>query len=292
MPARLLNTDPKALHQRSHMRRGLVLRVLGALAVAYALLCGYAAIFERRITFRANPHPVTPAEFSLTEVEHQTLATADGERLVVWRRAAATGRPTILYFQGNGDTLGYRAERMRQFGAQGWGVFMLAWRGFSGSTGEPTEANAVADARLAYATLRAEGIEAGDIVIYGESLGTNIATVVALTQEARALILEAPFTSMVDAWRQFAPFLPVGLMMRDRFDTLDVIGGLRRPLLVIHGERDRMVGHHLGRRLFEAAPAPKRHVGLPEAGHTDLYAHGAIDAVRRFLDDVAAGTVQ
>jgi hypothetical protein len=202
------------------------------------------------------------------------------------------GQPTILYFQGNGDTLGYRAERMRLFAAEGYGVLMLAWRGYSGSTGEPSERAAFADAALAYTTLRSEGVEPSDIVLYGESLGTNIATRIALAYEARALILEAPYPSMVEAWRQFAPILPVGRILRDRFDTLAVIGGLRLPLLVIHGERDRMVGFRLGRRVFVAAPEPKRFVGFPEAGHTNLYRHGAIDAVRRFIAEVRSGALK
>jgi hypothetical protein len=267
-------------------------RIAAILIVGYILSCAAVVYYERQITYQPNPRPVVPAEQGLTGVTSRTLSTPDGERLVVWRIEAKPGRPTILYFHGNGDTLAERADRIRQFQVEGYGLFMLAWRGFSGSTGTPSEPALVADASLAYETLRSEGVAAADIVIYGESLGTHIATRTALTHPARALILEAPFTSMVDAWRQFAPILPVGMLLRDRFDTLAVIGDLRMPLLVLHGERDRLVGHQLGRRVFAAAPHPKRFASSPEAGHTNLYAHDAIKAVRRFLADVAAGSLR
>ncbi len=267
-------------------------RIAAILIVGYIASCAAVVYFERQITYQPNPRPVTPAEQGLTGVTAQTLSTPDGERLVVWRMQARPSRPTFLYFQGNGDTLAERADRIRQFQAEGYGLFMLAWRGFSGSTGKPTESALVADASLAYAALRREGVAAGDIVIYGESLGTHIATRTALTHPARALILEAPFTSMVDAWRQFAPLLPVGMLLRDRLDTLSIIGELRMPLLILHGERDRLVGHQLGRRVFAAAPYPKRFASFADAGHVNLYAHDAIKAVRRFLADVAAGTLR
>ena len=267
-------------------------RIAAILIVGYIAACVAVVHYERQITYHPDPRPVTPAGQGLTGVTAETLSTPDGERLVVWRMQAKPNRPTFLYFQGNGDTLAERAERIRLFQAEGYGLFMLAWRGFSGSTGKPSENALVTDASLAYETLRREGVAARDIVIYGESLGTHIATRTALTHPARALILEAPFTSMVDAWRQFAPMLPVGMLLRDRLDTLAVIGKLRMPLLVLHGERDRLVGHQLGRRVFAAAPHPKRFASFTDAGHTNLYSHDAIKAVRRFLADIAAGTLR
>ena len=112
----------------------------------------------------------------------------------------------------------------------------------------------------------------------------------AIAKPARALILEAPFTSMADAWKQFVPFLPVSLLLRDRFDSRSVIDRVRMPILFMHGERDRLVGYQLGRSLYAAAPEPKRFEAFPEAGHTNLYDYNAIAAVRRFVDDVTSGT--
>jgi uncharacterized protein len=264
-------------------------RILLVVAGLYVIACLGLRLFERQITYQPNATRTTPAAARLPQVKEQTLRTPDGQRLIVWRLPAQPGRPTILYFHGNGDPLTYRSGRVGSFEAEGYGLYMIAYRGFSGSTGAPTEAAIISDALLAYGALRSEGVAAEDIIIYGESLGTNVALRTALSRPAAALILEAPFTSMVDAWRQFVPLMPVGLLLRDRFDSIGIIDRLKMPLLVMHGERDRLVGFRLGQRLFKAAPEPKRFESFPEAGHMNLYDYNAIAAVRRFIADVCAG---
>ena len=264
-------------------------RILLVVAGLYVIACLGLRLFERQITYQPNATRTTPAAARLPQVKEQTLRTPDGQRLIVWRLPAQPGRPTILYFHGNGDPLTYRSGRVGSFEAEGYGLYMIAYRGFSGSTGAPTEAAIISDALLAYGALRSEGVAAEDIIIYGESLGTNVALRTALSRPAAALILEAPFTSMVDAWRQFVPLMPVGLLLRDRFDSIGIIDRLKMPLLVMHGERDRLVGFRLGQRLFKAAPEPKRFESFPEAGHMNLYDYNAIAAVRSFIADVRAG---
>ena len=263
--------------------------VLGLLGVTYLFACWGMVVFERRFSYQPDPQRTPPEVVRLTGVTERILVTPDGQRLVAWTAKPKPGQPTLLYFHGNGNALTYRSGRMASFQAEGYGVLMIAYRGYSGSTGGATQENIVADARFAYDTLRADGLKAGDIIIYGESLGTSVAVHTAIVKPARALILEAPFTSMVDAWKQFVPFLPVGLLLRDRFDSRAVIGQVRMPILVMHGERDRLVGYPLGRTLFEAAPEPKRFESFPEAGHTNLYDYNGIAAVRRFIGDVRAG---
>lgn len=260
--------------------------------IVYVFLVWGARFAERRLTYAPDPVRTPPALARLSGVTERWIATADGNRLVAWQAKARPGKPTILYFHGNGNALTYRSGRMAAFQAEGYGVLMVAYRGYAGSTGAPTEEAIISDAALAYETLKADGMSSADIIIYGESLGTGVAVQTAVVKPARALILEAPFTSMVAAWRQFAPWLPVSLLLRDRYDSLRVIHALRMPLLVMHGERDRLVRFALGKQLFEAAPQPKRFEAFPEARHTDLYDYNAIGAVRRFVDDVMAGRLR
>jgi len=232
---------------------------------------------------------ITPQAAGLTGVSVRRLATPDGESLVVWRATAQPGQPTILYFHGNGDPLASRARRFANFQAAGYGVHMHAYRGFSGSTGEPSEAAIIADAKLAYDTLRGEGMAAADIILYGESLGTGVATQVAISRPAAGLILEAPFTSLVAAWRQFVPFVPVDLLLRDRYESDRIIGSLRMPLLIIHGAKDRLVGVGLGRALFALAPEPKTLVILPNGGHMTGHQNGAMDYIQPFIKGTRTG---
>lgn len=163
--------------------------MLGAMAVVgslYWLACLGIVLYERQLTFQPNAHAVTPEASGLTGVKAGTLRSRDGATLVTWRVPPQPGQPTILYFHGNGDTLAYRARRVAAYQAAGYGVFMMAYRGYSGSTGAPSEAAIVGDALLAYDTLRGEGVAPRDIVLYGESLGTSVATQVAVIRPAAA----------------------------------------------------------------------------------------------------------
>lgn len=267
-----------------HLRRAVI-------AVAFLISAMSLGIMvnERDLMYRREPARVPPSAARLEGVAEHVLETTDGERLMVWRVTAKPGQPTLLYFHGNGELLGYRADRIRRFQAAGYGVYMMAYRGFSGSSGLPSERANVADAKQAYDQLRREGLGSLDIVIYGESLGASVAVQTALTKPALGVILEAPFASMVATWRQFVPFLPVGLLLRDKYRTIKVIGGLTMPVLMMHGRRDGLVWFPQGEALFRAAPHPKRFAVFPQAGHMNLYSFGAMDAVRRFINDLRSG---
>lgn len=261
-----------------------------AAGITYLMFCWFLLNGgDRWLTFQPDPRRTTPEAAHLSGVSERIITTPDGERLIAWSAKARQGQPTILYFHGNGDALVYRSGRIATFLSEGYGVLVIAYRGYSGSSGKPSEPAIIADATHAYGILRSEGLQPADIVIYGESMGTSVAVQVARTSPSFAVVLEAPFTSMVDAWRQFVPLVPVRLLIRDRFETDRVIAELKAPILIMHGHRDRLVGFELGRRLFELAPSPKRFEAFPLARHTDLYAYNAIGAVRRFIDDVRAG---
>jgi dipeptidyl aminopeptidase/acylaminoacyl peptidase len=172
---------------RSRLPRRLW-RIAGVLGLLWALASIGAVIWEREITYQPNPTRTAPAAVRLDRVVERQLVAADGARLVVWRLAARPGMPTLLFFHGNGEALTYRAGRIAAFEAEGWGVHMMAYRGFSGSTGRPSESAIVADALAAYDQLVSEGVAARDIVIYGESLGTSVALQTALARPAAALV--------------------------------------------------------------------------------------------------------
>ena len=128
---------------------------------------------QRKLMYFPDRARVQPAEVGLAGVEERVLKTPDGARVIAWYGKAQPGQPTLLYFHGNGGSLSIRAERIRRFMAEGWGVYMMTYRGYGGSTGKPTEVNNVADARLAYGALVLEGVAPNAIIAYGESLGTR-----------------------------------------------------------------------------------------------------------------------
>jgi uncharacterized protein len=266
------------------------IKLLLGLAVAYVLL-GVAGYFgQRKLMYFPDRARVQPAEVGLPDVAERVLKTPDGARVVAWYGKARPGQPTLLYFHGNGGSLSIRAERIRRFMAEGWGVYMMTYRGYGGSTGEPTEVHNVADARLAYGALVLEGVAPSSIVVYGESLGTGIATRIAIEREVAGLILEAPYTSIVDVAAQAYPFLPVRLFLVDRYETSKYIANVKVPLLIVHGERDGVIPVAMGKELYRLANEPKRIVVFPEGRHSNLYVDGnkALDVVRRWIADLKA----
>lgn len=200
------------------------------------------------------------------------------------------GHPVIVYFHGNGGNVSYRAARAQFFQAEGCGALMVEYRGYGGSTGEPSETNFMADARLMLDRLAAHGYPARRLVLFGESLGSGIAVALAAERPVAGLILDSPYTALVEVAAKRMPFLPVRLLMLDRFDSLSKIGKVRAPLLVIHGDADDGVPFEMGQKLYAAAPGPKSFVRLKGAGHVSPLNEITKPAIQRLLASLPAET--
>ena len=260
------------------------LKLIIAIAALYGCIAGLMYWRQRDLIYRPNTEHTAPTAAGLHGVAEIILATPDGEHLVAWWAKAAPGRPTILYFHGNAGHLSERAGRFEFFQKAGIGLLMLAYRGFSGSSGEPSESANIADALLAYDYLRSSGIMPSDIVLFGESLGTGVAVAVATQRKARVLVLDSPFTSMADAAAFHYPWLPVQALITDRYDSKTRMAGLHLPLLVLHGEADVVVPLAMGQELFAAANEPKRMVTFPGAEHILHAKFGSLEIARDFID--------
>ncbi|MEQ9558038.1 MAG: alpha/beta hydrolase [Rhodospirillales bacterium] len=266
----------------------VALQLLLLAAGIYALVVGLVFLGQRRLMYHPGGVAGAPADAGLPTARALRVATADGLVLLSWYLAPTPGRPVVLYLHGNAGTIADRAHKARLLADQGIGVMLAEYRGYGGNPGHPTEAGLYADARANLAWLADQGHGAGDTVVYGESLGTGVAVQMVLElaeagTPARALVLEAPFTAMADAAGVHYPWLPTGLLTRDRYDSSAKIGAVRCPVLVIHGDRDRVVPQDQGKRLFALAAAPKTAAWLPGAGHGDVYDFGAGEAVLDFL---------
>lgn len=258
------------------------------LLVAYVCVALLIYALQRRLQYFPDTERVSPAAEGLSGVEEVALDMADGHRIIAWWAPPPKGgrTPVVVYFHGNGGNISYRAARVSLMQRAGIGVLMMTYPGFGGSTGRPTETRIMSDARAAYAWLEQHGAK-GRIAVFGESLGSGVAVQLAASRPVVGVVLDSPFSSAVDVAGYHYPYLPVRWLMWDRFDSMAHIGKVRAPLLIVHGDRDPVVPHELGRRLFQAANEPKRLVTLPDGGHTEPLANGAWKAVRPFLESLA-----
>ncbi len=263
----------------------MVWGIVIGLAIAYVAVLILLFTVQRKIIF--NPGQdladliVAEAPAGMHAVD---LIAADGVTVTSWYLppARADGR-VIAYFHGNAGHRGDRVARILPYAAEGYGALLVGYRGYGGNPGLPTEAGLYADGRAALDFLQKQGVEDNQLILFGESLGAAVATQMATERPALALILEAPFASILHSARQRYKFFIFDWLVRDKFDNLGKIAEIEKPLLLIHGDLDRTTPAHFGRRLFAAAREPKQGFFPNAAGHNDLMHHGMPERVLAFL---------
>jgi uncharacterized protein len=261
-----------------------MLNLLLSLAGIFALIVIVGRLLHRYFIYIPDRTRVHPRDAGLADAEEIVFKAADGTKLIAWHLPARGRKPTLVYFTGNNGNVARRAGKIRTIAADGYGVFMLNYRRYGGSEGRPTEARIAADAVTAYDTLRGLGVAPHDIIAYGESLGTAVATRLALQRHVEALVLEAPFTSILAIGKMLWKYFPLDLIMVDQFRTIDRIGGVEAPVFILHGGRDSIIPLDHARHVFHAASEPKKLVVLPQADHNDLFDRGGWTKVRGLLD--------
>ncbi|OFV90940.1 MAG: hypothetical protein A3G76_16355 [Acidobacteria bacterium RIFCSPLOWO2_12_FULL_65_11] len=270
------------------MSRPMIIAAGNVVVIVAAVLALIWTMQRRFMYFPAGGVP-PPGEIGLTGVEPVTFETSDGLALRGWFFGASGPSPrvTVLVFNGNAGNRAHRgplAAALRRHGLQ---VLLVDYRGYGGNPGAPSENGLTVDGRAARAYLAGRpDVDRSRLVYFGESLGTAVAVALAVEHPPAALVLRSPFTSMGDLGQHHYPFLPVGLLLRDRFAVIDQIQRVRVPLLVIAGGHDRIVPIENSRRLYDAAVAPKTLLVLPDADHNDyelLAGDEMIQAIVRLL---------
>lgn len=246
--------------------------VLIGVAVTYVGLTLYLYLFQAGFVYFPNL-PSRQVEDSPADVglafESLQIKTEDGETLDGWYVPVGNPRATLLFLHGNGGNIGHRVGIIEMFHQLGLDVLIVDYRGYGRSTGKPSEAGTYRDAMAAWRYLtETRHIPAGDIVLYGESLGGAVAAWLAQRHTPRALLLYATFTSVPDMASKLYPFLPVRLLARYSYDTRTALAAVRCPVLILHSRGDEIVPYSQGQELLAVAPEPKRLVTL-QGGHND-----------------------
>jgi uncharacterized protein len=264
-------------------------RVALAAFGVYLLLVILMLAMENSLIYFPSVYPNGDWNPQGLKFEDAWFESADGTKLHGWYVPHADPRAIVLIAHGNGGNLSHRSELLELLNELGVSAMIFDYRGYGRSSGSPTEAGILADARAARRWLAERaGVRETDVVLFGESLGGGVMVDLAAADGARALVLESTFTSLPDVAAYHYPWLPVRLLMRTRLNSAAKIAAYHGPLLQIHGDADTIIPLAIGRRLFDAAGEPKQLVVIPGGDHNDPHTPQFVAALDKFLADLPA----
>ncbi|NQU58281.1 MAG: alpha/beta hydrolase [Rhodospirillales bacterium] len=265
-----------------------MINVAALLAGAYLLILVVLLIFQRNLLYHPDKAFPDTAISGVEEMRPQKVESDDGLVLLSWYAQGNPEQPVVVYFHGNAGNIGSRGSKVRPFLDAGYGVLLVGYRGYGGNPGNPSETGLYVDARAALSILKENGDGARPLVFYGESLGSAVATAMAAEragagEPVQALILEAPFPSVVAVAQHYYPFIPVKWLLIDRFDQAARITAVSAPVLVFHGDQDKTMPIRFGKSLFESAQMPKQAKWFVGAEHNNLFDFGGAELSIDFI---------
>ena len=264
-------------------RRNFFLELFIGIVAIYLIVLIFLFFFQRNLMYHPDENNYSGDNLEVN-IEKVTIKTTDNINLLGWfHNKNLKSYKTIVYFHGNAGTLENRIHKLNHFKDMDVNFLIIAWRGFSGNKGKPSEKGLYEDGKSAINWLLDKGVKEKNIVIYGESLGTGVATHLSQNKNFGGLILETPFTSMIDAAKIFYPYIPVGLLLKDKFDNKSKIKNISIPVLIMHGEVDQIVPFFMGKKMYEIANEPKYSYFTKHDNHMMEYDENLIKALNSFL---------
>ncbi|MEA3194067.1 MAG: uncharacterized protein QOD26_2400 [Betaproteobacteria bacterium] len=247
---------------------GAALKVIATVVIGVPLL---VFLLQERLIFM--PRPLSEAALAdigtrFPKGQNVFAQAADGTRLHAWHLPGPSGAPLVLYFGGNAEEVSWMLGEANGASSVGW--LLIDYRGYGASDGSPSEAALMSDALLWYDKFSPQ---AKKIYAFGRSLGSGVAVRLAAERRVDAVILATPFDSLVQVAKRHYPFLPVGLLLKHRFDSISRAPKITAPLLCLVATRDSIIPPEHAKLLYDAWAGPKRWVALEEAGHNTVDAH-------------------
>ena len=233
------------------------LKIIIGILVIYTSLLLLLFIFQRNLMYHPDENNYSGDKLEV-DIKKVKINTSDGLDLLGWFHKKDLKKfKTIIYFHGNAGKLENRIHKLNHFKDMDVNFLIIAWRGFSGNDGKPSEESLYIDGNSAIKWLKNLGLSEKDIIIYGESLGTGVATEIAKNNNFAGLVLETPFTSMIEAAKNFYPYIPVRILLKDKYENDKKIKNINIPVFVMHGEADQIVPFWMGKKIYEMANQPK-----------------------------------
>ena len=249
----------------------------------YLFVLVFLYFYQRNLLYHPNENNYTGDKISV-KIEKVKIQTSDNIELLGWyHEKNIKDYKTLVYFHGNAGSLENRIHKLNHFKDMNINFLIIAWRGFSGNKGEPTEQGLYEDGKSAINWLEKKGINEKNLILYGESLGTGVATHLAQKKNYAGLILETPFTSMIDAAKTFYPYIPINILLKDKFENHKKVKNINSPILVMHGEIDQIVPFSMGKKIFEIANEPKYSYFTKYDNHMMEFDEKLVYAIESFI---------
>lgn len=274
-----------------HFFRRLV-GIFGTIFIVYIVLLAFLVLVQRKLMYFPDDIRFTPSAAQLDGFTELNYKTPDGHTIHGFFAAPKSPhRMTIVFFQGNAGNLGVRADKIKLWREQGYGVALATYRGFDGNKGEPTEDGFYEDARATINVARDRGVKFADMILYGESLGTGIAVEMAAemgkANPPGGVVLEVPFTSIPEVGAYRYPFMPIFWTMWDRYESVNKIKNVHAPILILQAGKDRVVPPIFAKKLFDAAEPPKTILTNITADHMGIYSSADIvKGIFNFINEI------
>ena len=260
-----------------------------ALVSFYVLLLIVMFFFQSSLLYHPSVNNYVKDQVARepNEIEKVKITTKDKIDLVGWfYNKNLENFKTILFFHGNAGSLENRTYKLNHFKDLNLNFLIIAWRGFNGNKGKPNEIGLYEDAESAIRWLKMKGINEKNIILYGESLGTGVAVEIAQNKNYAGIILESPFTSMVNMGKKYYPFFPVRFLLKDKFESYKKITNISVPVLVMHGKVDKIVPFHMGKKIYELANEPKYSYFSEYDDHMMEYNEKLLKVLKDFINSL------
>jgi fermentation-respiration switch protein FrsA (DUF1100 family) len=259
---------------------------LSSVVLAYFIIILFVYFYQRNLLYHPSENNYLNDKITFN-YEEILIETDKNIKLKSWFIKKDLNKfKTILIFHGNAGNLFNRVYKLNELNKLDVNILLISWRGFSGNKGKPTEKNLYHDAEEAIKWLNNRGATSKNIILYGESLGTGVATELGISNAFGGIILESPFTSIANAAKIYYPYLPVNIILKDRYDSIGKIKNITTPILIMHGKKDNIVPQKMGLELYEKANQPKFSYFPENDDHMMEYNDNLLNSIKLFINKI------
>ena len=259
----------------------IVLNSFIVLIIIYLLIVLLITFYQRKLLY----HPGENNYLDQNTLNHEVkkVYISSDEKLIGWYFEKNKNFKTLLFFHGNAGKIDNRIYKLNEFSKMNINYLIFGYRGFSGNSGKPHEEGLYKDSKAAKLWLNKKNILDEKIILYGESLGTAIAIDLAAKNKFAGIILESPFTSMTELAKKYYPYLPVNLILRDKFDSIKKLKLIEAPILIMHGKKDKIVPFDMGLEIYENSNDPKFNYFRDNDDHMMDFDEDLINSLKNFI---------